>query len=273
MTPLGPTTPREGLPPGFPTASSTPRLPVFVRLQISFFWHKGVDSLGHRIPTQPRDAESEGGLDTFAPNGEKGPENMVTLCKTQSPVRPRALFHCKCGSVKTSIISESLSWALEWESAVCLLVELLHRASCHTLVGLCVSVQRATCQMDVETRSVRRTQGGQRTQLSCFNVSFFLENIFVFLCAFPFPPGLPGLRRLGRSALASHAGLCRAYPWSGARPRQWEARGMHQACSDRAREVPGHRKQDAVSYCTRACPKRWCQASRRCRVTSDGFGW
>lgn len=51
--------------------------------------------------------------------------------------------------------------------------------------GLRVSIQSTEAQ-GMEAPQVRGTGGqGQRTQLSCFNISFYLENIFVILYAFP----------------------------------------------------------------------------------------
>lgn len=55
---------------------------------------------------------------------------------------------------------------------------------------------------------MRGTGGqGQRTQLSCFNISFYLENIFVILYAFPLP-----LIFTSRAATPS---------WSGSRRPCW----------------------------------------------------
>lgn len=53
--------------------------------------------------------------------------------------------------------------------------------------GPCASIQSTEAQ-GMEAPQVRGTGGqGQRTQLSCFNISFYLENIFVILYAFPLP--------------------------------------------------------------------------------------
>lgn len=147
-----------------------------------------------------------------------------------------------------------------------MLAELLRAASCQAACGSPRLCSKCHAQEGRENPTGEGTRGqGQRTQPSCVDIPFYLENIFVFLCAFHFPLYFYKLccdaerQRLEATTLAfmwasAERVLGAVHGQAGVSPAATSVSGNLGASikpSDRAEVALGDRKQSAGLYGTK----------------------
>lgn len=128
---------------------------------------------------QPEDAVDDGGL----LRTEKAPENTATRWKPRL-LRGQGYPYRMHMVPQKQPFSPNLSSSWSLETGENSKQRPLHGASCPAPVGLRVCVQSTMRHVSAGDPRLRP----KNTTNSCFHISFYLESIFVFLCAFPFPP-------------------------------------------------------------------------------------